>query len=60
MLRYDPEARRYVGERVSVAAEDFARVQQELEAGAGLAPERARTLLLNELLWRFDRRAATA
>lgn len=60
MLRYDPEAQCYVGERVSVAAEDFARVQQEMVARGGLAPERASALLLNEKLWRYDRRAIAA
>jgi hypothetical protein len=56
-LRYDPEARRYVGERVSVPAEVFASVQQELVRSGGVPEDRAFALLLDELVWKYDRRA---
>ena len=56
-LRYDPEARRYVGERVAVPAEVFASVQQELVRSGGVPEDRAFALLLDELVWKYDRRA---
>lgn len=56
-LHYDPEAGRYVGERVSVPAEVFATVQRELVRSGGVPEDRAFALLLNELVWKYDRRA---
>ncbi len=56
-LRYDPQARRYVGEQVSVPAEVFASVQQALVRSGGVPEDRAFALLLDELVWKYDRRA---
>ena len=56
-LRFDPQAQRYVGEHIAVPAEVFATVQRALVQSGGVPEERAFALLLNELLWKYDRRA---
>ncbi len=56
-LRYDAQGQRFVGERISVPADVFATVQQELVRSGGVPADRAFALLLNELVWKYDRRA---
>ncbi|HLZ72159.1 MAG TPA: hypothetical protein VKV26_19820 [Dehalococcoidia bacterium] len=56
-LHYDAQGRRYIGERIAVPAEVFATVQQELVRSGAIPADRAETLLLNELVWKYDRRA---